>query len=300
MDVSLDCKGFFAGFPQSKSGARHNGKQCAAPYRTRMPHVVQYDLPSDRQSGGHAYLPGPPLPDLSQFLRARLSPEGVLGLHLTIGAILLIAASAVFGTIAEDVVNAEPITLLDVRIAQWLHLRASAGMTRWMLGVTYLHGVAGITLLSTAVGAYLWRRRDWYWLLSLAIAVAGGSLINVAMKYAFHRARPSFDDPLLTLVTYSFPSGHTAGSTAFYGVIACMLISRLKTPGPRILVVLAATFMVVLVGCSRMYLGVHYLSDVLGAIAEATAWLALTITTVATLRRHRHFGRESFRGADLA
>jgi membrane-associated phospholipid phosphatase len=239
------------------------------------------------------------LADISRFLRNRLSPEGVLGLHLTVGALLMIGASAVFGAIAEDVVNAESITLLDVRIAQWLHLHATAGITHLMLAITYLHGLAGIALLSSAVGLYLWRRRAWYWLLSLVIAVAGGSLINIAMKYAFHRARPTFDDPLMTLATYSFPSGHTAGSTAFYGVLACMLMSKLATPGARALVLVAATFMIVLVGCSRMYLGVHYFSDVLGAIAEGMAWLALTITAVSTLRRHRRATQLPLTGAGL-
>ena len=226
---------------------------------------------------------------LSKFLRARLSAEGYFGLHLTIGALILIAASALFGIVAEDVVTADAITLLDVRLAQWLHVHATPMMTNFMLIMTNLHGIAGIFLLSIAVGLYLLRRKAWYWLLSLTIAVAGGSLLNVAIKYAFHRARPNFDDPLLTLTTYSFPSGHTAGSTVFYGVLACYLFSRIQTWPLRVLVAFCAAGMVILVGLSRMYLGVHYLSDVLGAIAEGCAWLALTITAVSTLRRRRLF-----------
>ena len=226
---------------------------------------------------------------LTRFFRARLSPEGYLGLHLTLGALLLVAASAIFGAIAEDVSTAAAITLLDVRIAQWLHGHATPTVTSVMLIVSTINGIAGIIVLSIGLACYLWRRRAWYWMLSVLIAVAGGTLLNVAMKYAFHRARPSFDDPLLTLTTYSFPSGHTAGSTVFYGVLSCYLFSRYHTWPARCLIATLATMMVALVGSSRMYLGVHYFSDVAGAIAEGIAWLALSVTAVSTLRRRRAY-----------
>lgn len=225
----------------------------------------------------------------SRFLHARFSPEGYAGIHLTLGALLLIAASAIFGAIAEDVASAEAITHLDVQIAQWLHFHANPLLTRLMLAVTNTHSVAGIFCMAIVAGIYLATRKSWYWLLSLAVAVVGAALLNIAMKYAFHRARPVFDDPLLTLATYSFPSGHTAGSTAFYGIVACYLFPRGAAWPQRACIALFAVCMVLLVGVSRMYLGVHYFSDVLGAMAEATAWLALTITAVSTLRRRRHF-----------
>ena len=235
-------------------------------------------------------------PAVASFLHARLSPEGYLGLHLTIGAILLLVATALFGAIAADVASAAPITLLDIRIARWLHAHATAALTTFMLGVTYLHGVTGITVLSVMLGIVFWRRHARYWALTLAIAVAGGAMLNVAMKYTFHRARPSFDDPLLTLLTYSFPSGHTAGSTLFYGVLASYLTAHHAGWAARGCIFLAALAMVLLVGTSRMYLGVHYFSDVLGAMAEGAAWLALTITAVSTLRRRRLWRQASIAG----
>lgn len=227
---------------------------------------------------------------ISRFLRARLSPEGVLGLHLTIGAMLLVCSSVIFANIAEGVRGAEAITLLDVRAARWLHVHAVPALTKIMFLVTEIHSVAGISILTVVFAVYLGRRRQWYWLLSLIISVGGGMLVNVAMKYAFHRARPSFDDPLLTLATFSFPSGHTAASTVFYGVLCCYCWSRLHARGPRALIAIGAVCMVLLVALSRMYLGVHYLSDVLAAMAEGVAWLAFTITGVSMLRR-RHEAR---------
>lgn len=229
---------------------------------------------------------------LSRFLHARFSPEGYAGLHLTIGAALLIAASAVFGAIAEDVARADSITLLDVEIARWLHLHADQMATRLLFLVTNMHSPGGIIVMASVVGLWFARHKSWYWLLALTVAVGGGALLNIAMKYAFHRTRPVFDDPLLTLATYSFPSGHVAGTTLFYGLLVCYLFSRIEAWPQRALIVIAAIAMVLLVGFSRMYLGVHYFSDVLGAIAEATAWLALTVTAVSTLRRHRLYYRQ--------
>lgn len=124
-------------------------------------------------------------------------------------------------------------------------------------------------------------------------------LLNVLMKYAFHRARPSFDDPLLVLTTYSFPSGHVAGATLFYGVVAAMLISRTAAWRWRVMVVLAAITMVALVALTRVYLGVHYLSDVLAAFAEGVAWLALCLTGLHTYWAHHFAEKRVLRVEDL-
>ena len=225
------------------------------------------------------------LAPLTAFLRARLSPEGYLGLHLTLGALVMIAAGWLFGGIAEAVAGSNTISLIDGDIARWLHANANPPLTKFMLLITHVHGVLGIIVLSLLTGVVFIWKKEWYWLLGLAVSVAGGMIINVLVKHAFHRARPSFDDPLLMLTTYSFPSGHTAGSTLFYGVVTTYLFYRIRSWRWRMPIAFIAVLMVTAVGISRMYLGVHYLSDVLGAIAESTAWLALSLTTISALRR---------------
>lgn len=224
---------------------------------------------------------------LRRFIAARLSPEGELGLHLTVGLLLLLCAAWAFGKIAEDVVRGATITVVDVRLAHWFHARATPGFTRIMLVITHWNSIAGSCIMAALLALWFWRRRARYWLILTLIAVPGGMLLNVAMKHAFQRARPSFDDPLLTLATYSFPSGHTAAATVFYGLLACYLVRRVRGWGPRALVVAAACALVMVVALSRMYLGAHYLSDVLAATAEGTAWLAICITAVSTLHRRR-------------
>lgn len=226
-------------------------------------------------------------PRLHHFLAARFSPGEELGLHLTAGVLLLVVAAWIFGAIAEDVVHHEAFTVIDVRVANWLHAHAREGVTRAMLFVSSTHDTIGTLVMAALFALWLIARRARYWLLSLAVCVPGGMLLNVLLKYVFQRTRPHFDDPLVSLLTYSFPSGHTVAATLFYGVLAayvCTVLPRWRT---RALVAVAACLMVALVAFSRIYLGAHYLSDVLAAIAEGCAWLAVGITASATLRRRR-------------
>ena len=226
---------------------------------------------------------------LLAFLRARVSPQGYLGLHLTVGFLAMVMAVVLFGNIAEDVVTLDPITLLDVQVSQWFHVHATPLLTKLMLGVTYLHSTLGIIALCGVLAMYWVRIKAWNWLLALLLTVPLGMLLNVLLKNIFQRARPTFEHPLLTLNTYSFPSGHAAAATLFYGVLAAYLISRLASWRWRAVVVVLAALMVALVGLSRIYLGVHYLSDVLAAIAASSGWLAVSLTAVGTLRRRRQW-----------
>ena len=226
---------------------------------------------------------------LLAFLRARVSRQGYLGLHLTVGALALMLAAVLFGNIAEDVVTLDAITLLDAQVSQWFHVHARPPLTTLMLGVTYLHSALGIIALSGVLAIYWVRIKAWNWLLVLFLTVPLGMLLNVLLKNIFQRARPSFEQPLLTLTTYSFPSGHTAAATLFYGVLAAYLCCRLASWRWRVVVVALAALLVALVGLSRIYLGVHYLSDVVAAIAASSGWLAVSLTAVGTLRRRRQW-----------
>jgi membrane-associated phospholipid phosphatase len=210
-----------------------------------------------------------------------LSPPARLGAHLAAGALLLVAAAWLFGAIAEDVVNGDRLTVQDAQIAQWLHRHATTPLTNAMLVVTNLHSTVAVACYTAIVGLGLWWRREWRRLVTLVVCVGGGLALNVLMKLAFHRARPVFDEPLLTLSSYSFPSGHVAGSTIFYGLAVAWVFTRTTSSRWRALAVVGALAMIALVAFSRMYLGVHYLSDVGAAFAEGIAWLAICLSALA-------------------
>jgi undecaprenyl-diphosphatase len=208
------------------------------------------------------------------------SPRAALALRLAVGALLLIAAAWLFGAIAEDVVTSDRLTVLDVEVARWLRAHATPELTRWLLLVTDLHSTIAVSCYAAIVATALAWRREWRRLATVFVCVAGGLTLNVLMKLAFHRARPVLDDPLLTLASYSFPSGHVAGSTLMYGLIVAWAFTRTRRPLVRAAVVAAAAGAIVLVAFTRMYLGVHYLSDVVAAFAEGVAWLALCLSAL--------------------
>ena len=91
----------------------------------------------------------------------------------------------------------------------------------------------------------------------------------------------------MTLPSFSFPSGHVAGTALFYGVLGAMLVSKINIWRWRVFIVFTAIALVTLVSLSRVYLGVHYFSDVLAAFAEAVAWLSLCLMGTHTYFRLR-------------
>jgi undecaprenyl-diphosphatase len=131
--------------------------------------------------------------------------------------------------------------------------------------------------------------RRWYWLLALVLVVPGGALLNELLKITFRRARPKFDNPILTLTDYGFPSGHTMIATLLYGFLAVFIFQAVQRWRWRVFAAAVAALLIPLVALSRMYLGAHYLSDALAAVAAGVIWLVLCLTAVATLRRRaRH------------
>lgn len=242
--------------------------------------------------------PSHPRRGWAAFLAARFSPQGAFGLQLTLGVALILLAGWAFGVLAGDVVRGAAITRVDVQLAHWFHARATRGVTHAMLLVTDWNSLAGSGVMAALLALWFWRRCLYEWLVLTLVAVPGGMLLNVVLKHVFQRARPSFGDPLLTLETYSFPSGHTAAATVFYGLLAWWLLGRVRGRQARVAIVLGAAAMVCLVALSRVYLGVHYLSDVLAAVLESGAWLTLCVTVVSTLRQRRALrGRPAREGA---
>jgi len=221
------------------------------------------------------------------FLQARLSPAGFLGLDLTIGAIILIGAVWMFGGIAEDVVTGDPLTVVDRDIAVWLHLHATPTLTDAMMFISLLASWPVVMGICLFMATYFAWKRSHYRLLALTLTIPVGMLLTVMLKFAFHRSRPTWDDPILAIETFGFPSGHAMAATLLYGFLAAFGVRKVQAWRWRVLAVLSAGMLVVLIGFSRLYLGVHYLSDVLAGMAAGAAWLALCLTVVGTLRQHR-------------
>ncbi|MDQ5845566.1 MAG: phosphatase PAP2 family protein [Acidobacteriota bacterium] len=223
-----------------------------------------------------------------------LHPDDYPGWHLLVGFLFFVGMTVMLAAIAEDVVTGDPLTVVDAQLSGWLHAHSTPLLTTLFARVTLLGSTLLAGMIAGLVALYMLRRRQLYWFCAFVLSVYGGMILNRLLKYAFQRARPRFDDPVFSFTGYSFPSGHTMTATVVYGAIAVVVFTRNKNRAFRMVVIACAALLIGLVGFSRIYLGAHYLSDVLGAIAEGLAWLSLCFTGVYFLwRRHHRRSRNS-------
>jgi membrane-associated phospholipid phosphatase len=204
-------------------------------------------------------------------VRLPLSVRWLATLGATFAAVTVVAwlsAPSIRGLLSSNAARS-----LD--LAAWHQARMQATpAVLWIADFSNaVHGTAGILLL-TALVAWVWHdgRRPLA-CLRLLVAVPGGMLLNAVMKTIIDRARPSWAAIDLPLST-SFPSGHVAEATVFYGVLAIDAARRETHRLRQALRVAAAVGMVAIVAFSRIVMGVHFLTDCLGALSEAGVWLA--------------------------
>jgi membrane-associated phospholipid phosphatase len=215
-------------------------------------------------------------------LAAAADPRGIVGRlprdrrTWTLLSLLAVLVGSVlaFANITEDYLTKDPLVDWDVRFASWLH----AHSTEWLVSVFKVVTWAGNSaVLIVVVGALavLFVRRGRVNDAAVLIAALGGAgVINALLKLVFQRPRPEL--AYIHLETYSFPSGHAAVATATFTTLAFVLGRR--SGGRRtIAIAAAAAALIALVGFSRLYLGVHYLSDVLAGTSFGLAWASLCL-----------------------
>lgn len=186
-------------------------------------------------------------------------------------ATLFAAALVAFADLTEDYLTGDPIVRWDVEFSRWLHEHSSAPLVSLFEVVTWAGNVTFLALLTLAVALYLVRRRRIGEAALLCAAALGIEVLNGALKLLFHRPRPEL--AYVHLDTYSFPSGHAAGAAAIYAVVFYLLARSADRPRPLAWAV-SYVGLVAAIGFSRLYLEVHYLSDVLSGISLGAAWAA--------------------------
>jgi membrane-associated phospholipid phosphatase len=208
-----------------------------------------------------------------------------LGLPL-LGALLALALSLwAFGAIVDEQIL-EGETRTDERLAEWLHGRATEPLTDFFRAVTRLGNFVTLFAVTLVAVVIFWRRRERIDAAFVALAALGAQVLSTGMKLGFRRDRPFFPDPLATESTFSFPSGHALVSLAVYGSIALVLARRLTSRIQRALLLGATALLVIAIGFSRLYLGVHFLSDVLAGYAAGVAWLAFLYIAIEVRGRY--------------
>ena len=210
-----------------------------------------------------------------------------MGLHLTVGMLAIFIAGWCFDEIAEAIEGEGTLAAADVWAMTLVRTYASPAVTEVVRAISWFGSVMFLTIASAvAAVVFIWKR--WFdALLGLALTMFGGGLLNVLLKQFFQRQRPVLDTPLVQLSSFAFPSGHTMGATLFYFFIAAIVAYAMRSARVRLLAFTLALMVVAVIGATRIYLGAHFVTDVLGAIAAGLAWLAFCWTAVETLRKWR-------------
>jgi len=214
--------------------------------------------------------------------------------YLPVAAILIAGvlftawAGDAFIDLAEKVHgNNEALQKIDLSIHDWAVHERTAGATTFFTIMTIIGGPFGLAVLLTIIGIILAVQRRWRWLIYLAVTAGGGALLNLELKRYFARARPIAAEMLRRANGYSFPSGHAMGSAVAFGALAYLAFRAVRSWPAKAAAIAFLYTLVASVALSRVYLGVHWISDVLAGVTVGTVWVTTTTVAYETLRRIR-------------
>jgi membrane-associated phospholipid phosphatase len=208
-----------------------------------------------------------------------------LGLLLIGSLLAVLGVGWILGTIVQDLLGHSQSPLVDGPVQQFFASHRESRLTAAMRLVTYLGDSSKLMQLALLIGLlWWWRIRDPGPLVLLTGAYIGARVIVTTVKVLTHRPRPPAEQALDTFTRFAFPSAHVTYATVIYGALVLLLVTSSSRHGPRTLILATAMFIVALVGLSRMYLGAHWLTDVLGSMILGVAWLWCLVAVPRTVR----------------
>jgi membrane-associated phospholipid phosphatase len=217
-----------------------------------------------------------------RFLGRRFEPGEAAGLTLTLGLATVLALGLGFGQLLDSVVESDGITVADRPVLRFLAAHRQPWWTTAATVITNVGSPIGTAVTGIAVGMVLaWLRRSWLPLLIIILGGGGIAVINTVVKRSVSRTRPPEITAVLGAHGFSFPSGHTTGTTVVWLLSAWMIghwvIGRRAA---RITLWAGALLMISAVGVTRVYLGVHFPSDVMAGWALGAAWTVIIALVV--------------------
>jgi len=225
------------------------------------------------------------------WLAPRLDPAERYGLRLTLFLLGFALVAVPFGWLLAQIDQNGAISHLDTTVAGDLHgwaARSSAAVSG-LRAVSFFGSPPWLWALAVPAVAFVWHRDRHRLSIFLAVTTLAGGLLNSVVKLAVDRPRPSFAEPVATAVGRSFPSGHAMSSTVVYGALLVVFLPVAVRRGRRLAtaVVASVAALVAAICFSRLALGVHFVSDVLGGVALGLAWLCLSVAAFSTWREDR-------------
>ncbi|HTF54233.1 MAG TPA: bifunctional DedA family/phosphatase PAP2 family protein [Pseudonocardia sp.] len=215
----------------------------------------------------------------SQDVEADVGPAPRPHLEIVIRSMVMAVFALVIGELSDNVTDGTGITAIDGPVLNWMLGHRTADLTSAMVIVTDVGGIGVVSAVATAVAGWLAWRHRWHDSLLVAGTTVGAGLLIGVLKPLVGRSRPPVVDQLVIETNQSYPSGHALAAAAVLGVLTVVLIRRLPGRGPRLLLTVAATAVTAAIGLSRLYLGVHWASDVIAGWLIGAFWLIICLTT---------------------
>jgi len=210
------------------------------------------------------------------FLQAQLDTKAFSGLTLSILTIAFVYVLALFAGVVEDLITSDPIVAVDIRIANLFFLFRTDVLTNIFTWITLL-GKSQVILVFIFISVtvlWLWQKK--YYILPLFIAVTGSEAFTYLGKLAFHRPRPEM--AVYAEHSFSFPSGHATIAVAFYGFVGYLFMRFAQNWNRKVNIFFTTILIIIAIGFSRVYLGVHYISDVWSGYLVGAIWLIIAIS----------------------
>ncbi len=215
-------------------------------------------------------------PKIFGFLRQRFEIKKFSGLTLTLLCIVIIYIFTLYFGIIRDIIHADPIVQADLRIEELFIVFRHGTLINLFSWITLLCEWQYVFVLSAIILIIFWLYQKKEYILSFIITISGAVVFSVLSKIIIHHPRP--DMSLLLENSYSFPSNHASISVALFGFLIYYFWRNYKSWSNRLNILFAGLTLIILIGFSRLYLGVHYLSDVLGGFLLGMLWLLVGIT----------------------
>ena len=193
-----------------------------------------------------------------------------------------------FGLLLHQVTTDGALTALDESAASWTNrrVRGEDGVIGFMEFVSFLGKPIFLTFAVGLPGLWLVRRGAYKLAIFLAVTSIGGGIVDTIVKIAVGRPRPEVDEPIVEAFGNSFPSGHSMSSLVCYGALL-IAFAPLLSDAVRRVAIAATALLVLAIGASRLVLGVHFISDVLGGYVLGAAWLIGSVAAFETWRADR-------------
>ena len=228
------------------------------------------------------------LKTLPGFVRKRLDPAERFGLRATLFAIAVTLVAVPFGLLLDQVVRHGDLVGLDTAAARNLHhlVRGHPILIDLLKVLTFVGTPPWLFAVVAIAVIFLWRRGRRRLVAYLIVTSIAGGVIDSVVKIIVNRPRPNLENPIILAHGKSFPSGHAMSSTIVYGAILLAFIPAVPQARRRLLF-LGYFFLVAMIGFSRLALGVHYLTDVVGGYVLGAAWLVASTAAFSIWRQER-------------